>query len=173
MNAALARVCRALMMLVAVAGLAACQTVPPPPASPFTAAQRTVLERRGFEEQGGNFLLGLNNRLLFGFDSSEINPAQQEMLRELARELVAVGIGSSKVEGHASQEGDAGHNMKLSERRAQAVSKMLVEGGFAAPRMRVLGLGELDPVASNDSREGRSENRRVVIVVTPADVMAL
>ncbi|MFL0670345.1 MAG: OmpA family protein [Erythrobacter sp.] len=174
MNTALANVYRVLMMLVAVAGLAACQTIPPPPPAPgFTPAQREVLEKRGFAERDGNFLLGLNNRVLFGFDSSDINPAQQAMLRELARELVAVGIGSSRIEGHASNEGDPGHNMKLSERRAQAVGKMLVEGGFAAPRMRVVGLGALDPVASNDRRDGRRQNRRVVIVVTPADVLAL
>lgn len=172
MNAALACVCRALMMLVAVAGLAACQTVPPP-ASPFTAAQRAVLEQRGFQQQGDNYLLGLNNRLLFGFDRSEIDAAQRAMLRGLARELVAVGIGSSRIEGHASNEGDPGHNLKLSERRAQAVSAVLIEGGFAAPRMRVLALGARDPVASNDRRDGRRQNRRVVIVVTPADVMAL
>lgn len=173
MNAALARVCRALMMLAAVAGLAACQTVPPPPASPFTAAQRAVLEQRGFQQQGDNYLLGLNNRLLFGFDRSEIDAAQRAMLRGLAHELVAVGIGSSRIEGHASNEGDPGYNMKLSERRAQAVSAVLIEGGFAAPRMRVVALGARDPVASNDRRDGRRQNRRVVIVVTPADVMAL
>jgi OOP family OmpA-OmpF porin len=174
MNTALSRFFRVLLGLVAVAVLHACQTIPSPPTgSGFTPAQREVLAKSGFAERDGNYLLGLNNRLLFGFDSSDINPAQQEMLRELARELVAVGIGSSRIEGHASNEGDAGHNMKLSERRAQAVSAMLIEGGFAAPRMRVVGLGALDPVASNDRPGGRRENRRVVIVVTPDDVMAL
>lgn len=148
----------------------ACQTIP---TSGFTAAQREMLMRRGFEERDGNYLLGLNNRLLFGFDSSEIDQGQRAMLRDLGRELAAVGIISARVEGHASSEGNGDHNLKLSERRAQAVSVMLVEGGLSNERMRVVALGASDPLVSNDQPEGRRQNRRVVIIVTPTDVLAI
>jgi len=139
----------------------------------FTAAQRAVLEAQGFREQDGNYLLGLNNRVLFDFDSSELKPETAAMLRELGQVLSAVGIGSARIEGHASSEGSDSYNLALSERRARAVGAMLIEGGMRAEAMRLVGLGASDPVASNDTPEGREQNRRVVIVVTPADAMAL
>jgi OOP family OmpA-OmpF porin len=134
----------------------------------FTAAQRAVLEAQGFREQDGNYLLGLNNRVLFDFDSSELKPETAVMLRELGQVL----SGSARIEGHASSEGSASYNLALSERRARAVGAMLIEGGMRAGAMRLVGLGASDPVASNDTPEGREQNRRVVIVVTPADAMA-
>ncbi|WP_324260537.1 OmpA family protein [Altererythrobacter sp. H2] len=162
---------RALILSVlASAILTACQTVPP---APFSAQQVAVLESKGFREQGGNYLLGLQNRVLFGFDSSELQGETSAMLGELGRELAGVGIRSAGVEGHASAEGGAEYNLLLSQRRAEAVSRALVDGGLIGTAMRVRGMGALDPVAPNDSEEGRSQNRRVVIVVTPADAMAL
>lgn len=150
--------------------LAGCQTVP---AAPFSAAQVAALESRGFRQQDGNYLLGLQNKVLFGFDSSDLQADTRAMLGELGRELAAVGIRSAAVEGHASAEGDAAYNQKLSERRAEAVRQALVSGGLADAGMRVRGMGALDPVAPNDSEEGRQQNRRVVIVVTPADAAPL
>lgn len=161
---------RGVLAALAVAALAACQTIPQ---SGFSKAQRETLARLGFEERDGQYLLGINNRLLFLFDSAEIAPANQVMLHDLARELVAVGIASAAVEGHASAEGDAEHNMRLSGQRAEAVRDALVTGGLDAARMRVRAMGALDPVASNDDIEGRRQNRRVVIIVTPADALPL
>lgn len=160
---------RRLIALAAMAAVAACQSLPQPA---FSSAQREVLVKYGFEERDGNYLLGINNKLLFPFDSSEIEPPKQTMLRSLGRELATVGIASAKIEGHASNEGDPDYNLKLSNRRAQAVSTAMVEGGMNGQRMRVLALGALDPVVSNDRIEGRQQNRRVVIIVTPSDVLA-
>ncbi|MFN7157359.1 MAG: OmpA family protein, partial [Erythrobacter cryptus] len=75
------------------------------------------------------------------------------------------------IEGHASAEGSAEYNLRLSQRRAEAVRDALVAGGLQAGRMRVLALGESDPIASNDDPEGRIQNRRVVIIVTPGDAL--
>jgi OOP family OmpA-OmpF porin len=160
---------RAVLAMIAVVALAGCQTIPK---SGFSAAQRAMLAKHGFEERDGNYLLGFNNRLLFPFDSSEIDPAKQVMLRELGGELASVGIASAGVEGHASAEGDAQHNLRLSGRRAEAVRDALVTGGLDGARMRVRAMGALDPVASNAEADGRRQNRRVVIIVTPADAMA-
>lgn len=164
-----AKVRTMLPFLVALA-LTGCQTVP---AAPFSAEQVTVLEGKGFRQQDGNYLLGLQNKVLFAFDSSDLQGETRDMLGELGRELAAVGIRSAGVEGHASAEGEAKYNQKLSERRAEAVRRALVAGGLSDAAMRVRGVGALDPIAPNDSEEGRQQNRRVVIVVTPADAISL
>ena len=161
---------RAVLPLLAALALAGCQTMP---AAPFSAEQVTVLESKGFRQQDGNYLLGLQNKVLFGFDSSDLQGDTRTMIGELGRELAAVGIRSAGIEGHASAEGDVDYNLKLSERRAEAVRRTLVAGGLSDAAMRVRGLGALDPIAPNDSEEGRQQNRRVVIVVTPADAMSL
>ncbi|MFN4019957.1 MAG: OmpA family protein [Erythrobacter sp.] len=161
---------RTLLMAAGVIILAGCQTVP---RAPFSAAQREVLAKLGFHERDGNYLLGLESRLLFGFDSAVIEPAKQGMLHELGRALAEVGIGSAAVEGHASAEGDAQYNLALSGRRAEAVRDALTVGGLVPERMRVRAMGALDPIASNDTEEGRRENRRVVIIVTPSDALGL
>lgn len=150
--------------------LAGCQTMP---AAPFSSEQVAVLEGKGFRQVDGNYLLGLQNKVLFGFDSSDLQTDTRAMLGELGRELSAVGIRGAMVEGHSSAEGSADYNLKLSERRAQAVRQALVLGGLSDAGMRVRGVGALDPIAPNDSEEGRQQNRRVVIVVTPADAMPL
>lgn len=166
----IARSGRWLLALFALALVAGCQTVP---ASDFSAAQRAVFAKRGFVEQDGKYFLSLDNRVLFQFDSSALEGEKQTMLGDLGRELATVGIGSAGIDGHASGEGDPQYNFKLSERRAQAVSDAMVAGGLDASRMRVRGLGATDPVASNDDPEGRRANRRVVIILTPADALSL
>ncbi len=149
--------------------IAGCQTIPN---SNFTTVQRAAFAKNGFVEQDGNYFLSLENRLLFRFDSSELSGEKQAMLRTLGSGLAAVGIGSAGIEGHASAEGDPQYNLKLSERRAQSVRGALVAGGLDDQRMRVRGIGASDPVASNDNLDGRRINRRVAIILTPADVLA-
>lgn len=159
-----------LTALLAFLVLTGCQTMP---AKPYSAAQVAALESNGFRQLDGNYLLGLENKVLFAFDSSNLQDDTRSMLVELGRQLSVVGIRSAGVEGHASGEGEAEHNLRLSERRAEAVRQALVAGGLSDAAMRVRGLGALDPVAPNDSIDGRRQNRRVVIVVTPADALPL
>lgn len=161
---------RMLLPFLAAVALAGCQTVP---SGPYSAEQVAALESHGFRQKDGNYLLGLDNKVLFAFDSSDLQQNTQAMLVTLGSELAEVGIRSAGVEGHASGEGTEEHNLKLSERRAEAVRQALVAGGLTNTAMRVRGLGALDPVAPNDSEEGRRQNRRVVIIVTPSDAAPL
>ena len=69
------------------------------------------------------------------------------------------------VDGHTDSIGSDAYNQKLSVRRAQAVADYLEKGGIAASRMTVKGFGESQPVASNDTAEGRAENRRVELKI--------
>jgi OOP family OmpA-OmpF porin len=73
------------------------------------------------------------------------------------------------IEGHADSVGDATHNQQLSQLRAEAVKLTFARQGMPMSHIRTWGAGESDPIASNDTEEGRRQNRRVVIVVTPGD----
>lgn len=67
------------------------------------------------------------------------------------------------VEGHTDSVGNDDYNLKLSQRRADAVRKYLVDKGVAGSRLTAKGLGETQPVADNGTAEGRAQNRRVVL----------
>jgi len=69
--------------------------------------------------------------------------------------------------GHTDNTGAAAYNQDLSQRRAQAVSSVLVNAGVAPVRVRAIGRGEDQPIASNLTPEGRQQNRRVEIIITP------
>ncbi|MFN7157360.1 MAG: hypothetical protein ACK4MR_01540 [Erythrobacter cryptus] len=124
---------RELLVLAAMLGLAACQTIPAPG---FSAAQRKVLERNGFVAGEEGYLLSINNRLLFGYDSSEIEPPKQAMLRDLARQLAEVGISGAAIEGHAAAGGSAGEAVgaALAAVRAVAGVRRAAAGRSAPPR---------------------------------------
>lgn len=152
----------ALLLLVA-----ACQTVPAKPG--FNAQQVAVLREQGFEAVEDRFELGLADRLLFEIDKSELIADQATRLTQLAGALLAVGIHGARVEGHTDSSGSAAYNQALSERRALTVKKSLATGGIAEQAITHVGRGEKDPLESNRTAEGRQQNRRVVIIVSPAD----
>ena len=151
--------------------LAACQTVPPQ--TGFNQEQISLLEQHGFEKEGENYELDLASKVLFGFDSSELNPETAANLHDMVGQLVQAGISGAWVEGHTDGQGAEDYNMRLSEQRAEAVKQALVTGSMSAERVRAIGFGESDPVESNETEEGRAQNRRVVIVITPGDVLPL
>ena len=70
-----------------------------------------------------------------------------------------------RIEGHADTQGDAAFNQTLSERRANAVANFLASNGVAMSRMRTVGMGESQPISSNETAEGRQLNRRVEIAI--------
>lgn len=162
---------RALIFAIGLGLIAACQTVPEQPA--FTPEQVEVLERAGFSRDGDRYLLGIPDRLLFAFDSSELLAEKQGALTEMAAALSDVGILGARIEGHTDSIGAEEYNRALSQRRAETVMQALASGGMNAGAMEVLGLGEADPIETNETEEGRSQNRRVVIIVTPAAAIPL
>ncbi len=158
---------RKAIAIMLVLALAACQTVPSKLG--FSKVQVTAMADLGFQPAGDNFELGLEDRVLFAVDKSDLNPEADAVLGRLSATLLKVGIHGAGVVGHTDSTGEPDYNLSLSQRRAAAVKAGLVSAGMNAAELRDSGAGETQPVASNDSEEGRKQNRRVVIVVTPLD----
>lgn len=158
---------RKLLALFAIAALAACQTVPAKPG--FSAKQVAVLTQEEFKPVGENYELGLSDRVLFEVDKSDLAPEAVARIDRLAAALKSVDIDGAGVEGHTDSTGSDQYNQQLSERRAASVKVEFVKVGMVEANVRAVGKGEVQPIASNDTDEGRAQNRRVVIVVTPAD----
>ncbi len=99
----------------------------------------------------------------FAFDSTRVQEKYFTDLGELAKFLKRFDQVDVTIEGHTDSVGSDTYNQGLSQRRAQAVVDVLVnQYGIAASRLKPVGYGESRPVASNDTAEGRAENRRVM-----------
>ena len=102
----------------------------------------------------------------FDFDKATIRPDGQPVLDEAIRTLKEEPDIRVSVEGHTDAVGTDAYNRALSERRARAVAGYLVEGGIARSRLSTVGFGEANPVASNETDDGRAQNRRVEFRIT-------
>ena len=100
----------------------------------------------------------------FGFDSATLGEGPQVVIEVVAETLLRNPEVEVRVEGHTDATGPAAYHLALSRRRAEAVRDALVEGGVEASRLSVAALGEEQPIASNDTAEGRAINRRVQLV---------
>lgn len=156
-----------LLSMMLIVALAACQTTPRKLG--FSEKQLVVLRQEGFQSDGDNYWLGLNDRVLFEFDKSDLTTESTGTIDRLSKALLSVGIHGAAVEGHTDSTGSDDYNLALSERRAASVKAGLSTAGMEAAQVRATGIGEARPVASNETEEGRAQNRRVVIIVTPAD----
>lgn len=101
--------------------------------------------------------------LSFDFDSAVLRPESEEVLAKLHQGLDDDLSSAVLIKGHTSSEGADDYNQALSERRAQAVVDDLVSRGLATSRLSAVGIGEAEPIASNDAEAGRSLNRRVEV----------
>ena len=102
--------------------------------------------------------------VLFDTARAELKPGALPTVERLADFMREHESYQLLVEGHTDSRGDDAYNLQLSERRAEAVRAALVSRGLASDRVRVRALGESFPVASNDSADGRQQNRRVEVV---------
>ena len=107
--------------------------------------------------------------LLFGTGKSTLLPGTQAKLDAVAEAAKERPDAEIIIEGHTDSTGSDATNLKLSQERAQAVKDYLVAQGATGNRIRAVGLGETRPVVDNASAEGRAQNRRVEIVIAPAE----
>lgn len=117
------------------------------------------------EEQRG-VVITLDGQVLFVTGKAELLPIARDRLNQVAKSLKELDDDKLvSIEGYTDSRGADDMNMKLSQDRANAVKDHLVSQGVKPEKVRSLGRGEASPVASNDTPEGRANNRRVEIVV--------
>ncbi|MCP1474318.1 outer membrane protein OmpA-like peptidoglycan-associated protein [Pseudomonas koreensis] len=156
------RLFSALLLLVALT-LSGCQTAPQ---KGLTPAQVAVLKQQGFELTDDGWEFGLSGKVLFGSDVESLNASSTEIVERIGKALLGVGIERVRVDGHTDASGKETYNQQLSLRRAKSVANVLGTVGMKQENIQLQGLGSSEPVASNDTAAGRTENRRVSIVVS-------
>lgn len=127
---------------------------PPPPPAPVAQAAPPPVKKK-------IVLRGVN----FDFNKSNIRPDARPILDEAISTLNAYKEITLSVEGHTDSIGSVEYNDKLSLRRAKSVADYLEKGGIDGKRMTEKGFGKSQPVASNDTAEGRAQNRRVELKI--------
>jgi len=104
--------------------------------------------------------------VLFDFNQASLKPGAKEKLAKVSGILSVYPTLHMNVEGHTDSVGSDDYNLKLSQRRADAVRDYLTSNGISSANVQSVGLGKADPVASNDTAAGRQQNRRVEMVVS-------
>ena len=158
---------RWLVTLTAAALLAACASAPPPLPTPAAVVpvRSTALLALGFEKTDDGYVLNLPGPLIFDTGSDTLSDSAKTMLTTLATELRTLNIASLRLFGHTDNVGTADYNLSLSSKRAEVIAAAMVSQGFASDKLERRGFGFSRPLASNDTPEGRAQNRRVAIIV--------
>ena len=121
------------------------------------------------ERVGEGIKITFASGLLFDVNKSDLRPQAKTNLESLAKILNKYDDTNILVEGDTDNSGTEEYNQQLSERRAQSVANYLMGLGVTGARISTVGLGELNPIASNDSVEGRQQNRRVEVAIFAND----
>jgi len=124
----------------------------------------TEVDENGCPPVGEELLIlqGIN----FEFDSAQLTQESEDLLDGAVSTLQKNPAVKVDIEGHTDRTGSEEYNLGLSQRRAEAVKAHLISHGISEDRLTTTGKGEMDPIASNDTREGRAKNRRIEFVVT-------
>jgi len=117
--------------------------------------------------QGDNLVLNMPSNVTFAYDSATVQPQFQSTLDQVAQVLSQYNETYIDVYGHTDSTGSEAYNQQLSERRANSVAAYLESRGVQSARIGTRGFGETQPIAPNDTEEGRAANRRVEIRVVP------
>lgn len=107
----------------------------------------------------------LNADTFFDFDKYNLKPEGREVLDQVAAQVRSIDLETVIATGYTDSIGTDAYNLKLSDRRANTVKQYLIEQGVPADRIYTEGKGKADPIASNKTREGRAQNRRVEIEI--------
>ncbi|MEP0714244.1 OmpA family protein [Algoriphagus sp.] len=123
------------------------------------------LEGAEVERVGEGIKITFDSGLMFDVDKSELSEISKQNLAELAETLKKYEETNILIEGHTDNTGAEDYNMDLSRRRAYSVEDFLTSNGIAKKRMEITAYGEVQPTASNDTEDGRQQNRRVEVAI--------
>ena len=132
------------------------------------AAQAELARLAAVKEEARGLVITLSGSVLFASSKSELLPAAQSRLNQVAEALMATKERKLTVEGHTDSQGSSSYNQVLSQRRADAVRSYIISRGYPAELIPAQGIGKDRPVADNGNPEGRANNRRVEIIVDRA-----
>ncbi|PWK72946.1 outer membrane protein OmpA-like peptidoglycan-associated protein [Mucilaginibacter oryzae] len=121
--------------------------------------------------EGEGILVKFDSGILFDTNKSDLKPAAQTNLQNLAASLQKNPETNITIIGHTDNTGSESYNQTLSVKRAEAVKSYLMAGNVASSRMTVTGKGESEPIADNSTADGRAQNRRVEITIVANDKM--
>jgi len=116
--------------------------------------------KKQLDEKGHVAIYGI----LFDVDKASLKPASEKPLQEIVKLLRDYPDLKLELQGHTDNQGSADYNRDLSQRRAESVKAYLIAYGTDTSRLEAKGYGLSQPVASNDTEEGRAKNRRVELV---------
>jgi outer membrane protein OmpA-like peptidoglycan-associated protein len=134
---------------------------PAPTPAPQRAAERQELEQK-LQAVSRRIALGEISSIQFASGSAELTPASQKTVKEMAVLLGGYPDLVVRIEGHTDSQGIADDNLKLSQRRVDAVKDFLVKKyGLNTDHIQAVGYGQLRPIADNQTKAGRAKNRRV------------
>jgi outer membrane protein OmpA-like peptidoglycan-associated protein len=117
------------------------------------------------ERVGEGIQVTFDSGILFDFDSYNLRPVARDHLTNLAASLNEYPDSEILIVGHTDSSGADDYNQTLSERRADAAGNFLFQAGVRPSRVKTIGLGEAEPVGSNETDEGMQQNRRVEVAI--------
>jgi outer membrane protein OmpA-like peptidoglycan-associated protein len=123
------------------------------------------LENAEVERVGEGIQITFESGILFDVDKATLHPGAKANLDKLAGILNKYEDTDVLIEGHTDATGSEEHNLELSRQRAQSVANHLASNDVPPTRFTIMGYGESQPVATNDTAEGRQANRRVELAV--------
>lgn len=118
------------------------------------------------ERVGEGIVVEFSSNVLFDFDKTNLSYDAKTNLDKLVKVLNAYPDTDIEVQGHTDSKGSESYNQDLSERRSNVVASYLTGQGIANKRVTIKGFGETMPKYSNNSADGRSQNRRVEFLIT-------
>ncbi len=133
----------------------------------LSAAMASIAEIAKVKEEARGVVITISGEVLFATGKYELLPIAQSKLDDVAKALKDQGYKAILVEGHTDSRGSARKNEELSFKRADSVRSYLVSRGIESDKIKSSGVGSSRPVAPNSTAEGRANNRRVELVVTP------
>ena len=119
------------------------------------------------KREGNNIVLSVPGGAMFGSNSFFLRDNVQQLLAPIATVLAEYDKTQVSIYGHTDDVGEDAYNQQLSEKRAISVAQFLVDAGVARQRIVIIGYGELLPLTTNQTPEGREQNRRVELQLIP------
>ena len=133
------------------------------------AEMQRDLEGAEIQRIGEGIKITFDSGILFDVDKSDLRPVSRTNLVDLAKILNKYPDTNILIEGHTDDTGSDDHNLSLSKDRAQSVATYLATAAVTSGRFSIEGYGEMQPIVTNDTPDGRQKNRRVDIAILAND----